>query len=67
MLVPHCSTARHLVHDLVPNGYVTVATTKVLHVDDLEADEVHASNAFVRAIQLLKADVHPVAVGVVYV
>ena len=53
-------------HDLVPNGYVTVATTKVLHVDDLEADEVHASNAFVRAIQLLKADVHPVAVGVVY-
>lgn len=51
---------------MVPNGYVTVAMAKVLHVDDLEVDEVHASNAFVRAIQLLKADVHPVVVGVVY-
>ena len=53
-------------HDLVPNGYIMVAMTEVLCVDDLEADKAHASNAFMRAIQLLKADVRLVVVGVVY-
>ena len=63
--------------DGVAFGVGTRSTSRVLtvqvgqtvldrYMDDLEADEVHASNAFVRAIQLLKANVHPVTVGVVY-
>ena len=50
--------------DFVPNAYVMVATTEVLRVVDLEADERHVSNAFMRSIRLCKADVRPVAAGV---
>lgn len=58
------SAAHRLVRDFVPNPYVMVAMTEVLRVVDLEADEGHVSNAFMRSIRLRKDDVRPLAAGI---